>query len=43
MGKGETGALLAYDKPTRGVWSYDGRDEEFRAGESWRNAYKSTD
>ena len=33
----------AYDKPTRGVWRYDGRDEEFRAGEDWRNAYKSTD
>ena len=26
-----------------GVWRYDGRDEEFRAGESWRDAYKSTD
>ena len=22
----------AYDRPTRGVWRYDGRDEEFRAG-----------
>ena len=33
----------AYDKPTRGVWSYDGRDEEFRAGESWRDAYRSVD
>ena len=33
----------AYDQPTRGVWSYDGTDEEFRAGESWRDAYKSTD
>lgn len=33
----------AYDKPTRGVWRYDGRDEEFRTGENWRAAYKSTD
>jgi flavin reductase (DIM6/NTAB) family NADH-FMN oxidoreductase RutF len=33
----------AYDKPTRGVWRYDGRDEEFRPGEDWRGAYKSTD
>jgi flavin reductase (DIM6/NTAB) family NADH-FMN oxidoreductase RutF len=33
----------AYDKPTRGVWRYDGRGEEFRAGEDWRGAYKSTD
>jgi flavin reductase (DIM6/NTAB) family NADH-FMN oxidoreductase RutF len=33
----------AYDKPTRGVWRYAGRDEEFREGESWREAYKSTD
>jgi flavin reductase (DIM6/NTAB) family NADH-FMN oxidoreductase RutF len=33
----------AYDRPTRGVWRYDGRDEEFRAGEDWRGAYKSTD
>jgi flavin reductase (DIM6/NTAB) family NADH-FMN oxidoreductase RutF len=33
----------AYDQPTRGVWSYDGSDEEFRDGESWRDAYKSTD
>jgi hypothetical protein len=33
----------AHDKPTRGVWNYDGRDEEFRAGKNWRAAYKSTD
>jgi len=33
----------AYDKPTRGVWRYDGRDEEFRTGEEWRDAYRSTD
>ena len=33
----------AYDKPTRGVWRYDGRDEEFREGENWRDAYKSKD
>jgi flavin reductase (DIM6/NTAB) family NADH-FMN oxidoreductase RutF len=33
----------AYDKPTRGMWRYDGRDEEFRDGEDWRAAYKSTD
>lgn len=33
----------AYDKPTRGVWHYEGPDDEFRVGESWRNAYKSTD
>jgi flavin reductase (DIM6/NTAB) family NADH-FMN oxidoreductase RutF len=33
----------AYDKPTRGVWRYDGRDEEFRAGENWRDAYRSAD
>ena len=31
----------AYDKPTRGAWRYDGRDDEFRAGESWRDAYRS--
>ncbi len=30
----------AYDKPTRGVWRYDGRDEEFRPGEDWRDAYE---
>jgi flavin reductase (DIM6/NTAB) family NADH-FMN oxidoreductase RutF len=33
----------AYDAPTRGVWRYDGRDEEFRAGEPWRDAYRSAD
>jgi flavin reductase (DIM6/NTAB) family NADH-FMN oxidoreductase RutF len=33
----------AFDKPTRGVWRYDGRDEEFRLGANWRDAYKSTD
>jgi hypothetical protein len=33
----------AYDRPTRGVWRYDGRDEEFSAGESWRDAYRSVD
>lgn len=33
----------AYDKPTRGVWRYDGRDEEFRDGENWRDAYHSVD
>ena len=33
----------AYDKPTRGVWRYDGRDEEFREGENWRGAFKSVD
>ena len=33
----------AYDKPTRGVWRYEGHDGEFRAGENWRGAYKSTD
>jgi flavin reductase (DIM6/NTAB) family NADH-FMN oxidoreductase RutF len=31
----------AYDKPTRGVWRYDGHDDEFRAGENWRDAYRS--
>jgi flavin reductase (DIM6/NTAB) family NADH-FMN oxidoreductase RutF len=33
----------AYDRPTRGVWRYDGRDEEFRPGENWRDAYRSAD
>jgi flavin reductase (DIM6/NTAB) family NADH-FMN oxidoreductase RutF len=33
----------AYDKPTRGHWRYDGRDDEFRPGEPWRDAYRSTD
>jgi len=33
----------AYDKPTRGVWRYDGSDEEFREGEDWRNAHRSVD
>ncbi|HEY7300988.1 MAG TPA: flavin reductase family protein [Xanthobacteraceae bacterium] len=33
----------AYDRPTRGVWRYDGRDEEFRDGEDWRNAHRSND
>ncbi len=33
----------AYDKPTRGVWRYDGRDEEFRDGENWRDAFRSVD
>ena len=33
----------AYDRPTRGVWRYDGSDDEFRPGESWRDAYKSVD
>jgi flavin reductase (DIM6/NTAB) family NADH-FMN oxidoreductase RutF len=33
----------AYDKPTRGVWRYEGRDGEFREGENWRDAYKSKD
>jgi len=33
----------AFDKPTRGVWRYEGRDGEFRDGENWRDAYKSTD
>jgi flavin reductase (DIM6/NTAB) family NADH-FMN oxidoreductase RutF len=33
----------AYDKPTRGAWRYDGRDEEFRDGENWRGAYHSVD
>jgi flavin reductase (DIM6/NTAB) family NADH-FMN oxidoreductase RutF len=33
----------AYDKPTRGVWRYDGQDEEFKSGERWREAYHSTD
>ena len=33
----------AYDKPTRGVWRYEGHDAEFRTGEGWRDAYKSTD
>ena len=28
----------AYDRPTRGVWRYDGHDEEFRPGENWRDA-----
>jgi hypothetical protein len=32
----------AYE-PTRGVWRYDGEDEEFRPGEAWRDAYRSTD
>ena len=33
----------AYDKPTRGVWTYDGHDDEFRPGENWRNAHRSKD
>ena len=33
----------AYDKPTRGVWRYEGRDDEFRPGEDWHNAYRSMD
>ena len=33
----------AFDKPTRGVWHYEGRDEEFRPGEDWRGAFRSTD
>ena len=33
----------AYDKPTRGVWRYDGRDDEFRDGENWRDAFRSVD
>ena len=33
----------AYDKPTRGRWRYDGREEEFRPGEPWRDAYRSAD
>lgn len=33
----------AFDKPTRARWEYDGTDDEFRAGESWRNAHRSTD
>jgi hypothetical protein len=33
----------AYDKPTRGVWRDDGCDAEFRPGEDWRGAIKSTD
>jgi flavin reductase (DIM6/NTAB) family NADH-FMN oxidoreductase RutF len=33
----------AYDKPTRGVWRYEADDEEFRTGEAWRDAYRSTD
>src|SRR5262249_38890083 len=33
----------AYDKPTPGVWRYDGRDEEFRAGENWGAGYRSED
>ena len=32
-----------FDTPTRATWSYDGHDDEFRAGMSWRDAYKSTD
>lgn len=28
-----------YDRPTPAHWHYDGRDEEFRDGEDWRNAY----
>jgi flavin reductase (DIM6/NTAB) family NADH-FMN oxidoreductase RutF len=33
----------AYDTPTRGIWRYEGRDEEFRVGENWRDAYRSAD
>ena len=29
----------AYDKPTVAWWRYDGKDEEFRDGADWRNAY----
>jgi flavin reductase (DIM6/NTAB) family NADH-FMN oxidoreductase RutF len=29
----------AYNKPTAAWWRYDGKDEEFREGEDWRNAY----
>ena len=32
-----------FDKPTRGDWHYDGRDEEFRDGANWRDAYRSKD
>jgi len=33
----------AYDKPTRGVWRYEGSDAEFREGENWRDAFRSVD
>jgi flavin reductase (DIM6/NTAB) family NADH-FMN oxidoreductase RutF len=33
----------AFDRPTRGVWHYDGSDDEFLPNEDWRGAYKSTD
>jgi flavin reductase (DIM6/NTAB) family NADH-FMN oxidoreductase RutF len=33
----------AYDKPTRGIWQYEGPDEEFREGENWRREFNSTE
>ena len=33
----------AYDAPTRAKWHYEGSDDEFRAGETWRNAFISED
>ena len=38
-----TKTLQPFDKRTRGVWRYEGNDAEFREGEDWRGAYKSTD
>lgn len=32
-----------YDRPTRAKWRYEGSDDEFRAGEDWRNAFISVD
>jgi flavin reductase (DIM6/NTAB) family NADH-FMN oxidoreductase RutF len=33
----------AYDKPTRGVWRYEGDDAEFRDGDNWRGMFRSED
>ena len=32
-----------YNAPLRAKWTYDGRDEEFREGQSWREAFQSKD
>lgn len=43
MAKREDRFVPAFDKPTRARWEYDGTDEEFRAGENWRNAHRRSD
>lgn len=38
-----TARAVSKVEPTRGVWGNAGSDEQFRDGESWRDADKSTD